>query len=45
MPGDPEIARRNADVLRRASEVLGIPIERGDRIITIARRLAALELG
>jgi hypothetical protein len=38
------IARRNADVLRRASQILRVPIERGDQIITIARRLAALEL-
>lgn len=28
MPGDPEIARRNADVLRRASETLKSPLSR-----------------
>jgi hypothetical protein len=44
MRGDPEIAGRNADVLRRASEILRVPIEQGDRIVTVARRLAGLEL-
>jgi hypothetical protein len=44
MPGDPEIARRNADVLRRASETLRIPLEPADRIVAVARRLAALGL-
>jgi hypothetical protein len=42
VPGDPEIAKRNAETLRLASEALKVPVEPGDRLIVVARRLRNL---
>jgi hypothetical protein len=41
-PGNPEIARENEEILRRASEKLGLPLEPSDLIITVAHKLKNL---
>ena len=39
MPGDPEVKKSNDEKLARATDLLGIPIERGEFVVTVARRL------
>lgn len=39
MPGDPAIKKLNDEKLARATDLLGIPIERGEFIVVVARRL------
>ena len=39
MPGDPAIKKLNDQKLARATDLLGIPIERGEFIVVVARRL------
>jgi hypothetical protein len=41
-PGDPEVAKENEETLRVASEKLGITLEPGDRLITVAHKLKNL---
>jgi hypothetical protein len=39
MPGDPGMKRLNDEKLARATDRLGIPVERGEYIVVVARRL------
>lgn len=39
MPGDPEAKKQNDEKLAHATHLLGIPIERGEFIVAVARRL------
>lgn len=39
MPGDPAIKKLNDQKLARATHLLGVPIERGEFIVVVARRL------
>lgn len=41
-PGNPEIAKENAEILRVASEKLGLPIQASDSIVTVAHKLKNL---
>jgi hypothetical protein len=44
-PGDPAILEQNKQLLASVSAKLGVPVEEGDRIIDVARRLRACGLG
>ena len=39
MPGDPAIKKLNDQKLARATHLLGVPVERGEFIVVVARRL------
>lgn len=39
MPGDPVTKKRNDQKLALAQDFLGVPVERGETIVAIARRL------
>jgi hypothetical protein len=39
MPGDPEVKKRNDEKLARATHALGVPVERADTVVAVARKL------
>jgi len=39
MPGDPAVKEQNDKTLAHATDLLGIPVERGEFIVVVARRL------
>jgi hypothetical protein len=39
MPGNPELKKLNDEKLAHATDVLGIPVERSEFIVVVARRL------
>ena len=39
MPGDPKVKQMNDETLARAEAALGIPVERGEFVVAVARRL------
>ncbi|MBX3196637.1 MAG: hypothetical protein KF850_10135 [Labilithrix sp.] len=44
-PGDPAILEQNRHLLASVSAKLGVPVEEGDRIVDVARRVRACALG
>lgn len=44
-PGDPAILEQNRHLLASVSAKLGVPVEEGDRIVDVARRVRACGLG
>jgi hypothetical protein len=44
-PGDPAILEQNEQLLAGVSAKLGVPVDEGDRIVDVARRLRACGLG
>jgi len=39
MPGDPKVKQMNDETLARVEAALGIPVERGEPVVAVARRL------